>query len=251
MTRRSADTTDKLKLGSMALAYRWAMVVSSLSVAYLAGPELPGAARLTAIGPVAMSVLITAITYWRPASRWLFVTLAADIGVGVGCVVLTGGAESPFIFYLSAPLLRCAIHSWLAPMIAGTALVLAGLGLSHVADADGRATLPLAANELVVLLAGPWLVFLVVRQLRESAERQTLAAAGWRPVLDQDDLELIGLLRTGATYAAMAEDLGFSLETIKVRVSRLYRRIGAKNRTEALARAEELGIRSDPPKPGS
>lgn len=85
----------------------------------------------------------------------------------------------------------------------------------------------------------------VVKRLR-PLEAVTVAIGGLHPILDGDDADLLSRLRTGATYAEIAESLGYSVETVKVvRVARLYRRLGAANRTEAIARADAQLLREN------
>jgi DNA-binding CsgD family transcriptional regulator len=225
-------------LAPVALAYRWAVVVSSLAVAYIAELQDVAIAPSAALALLAMSLGITWISSQTAASHMLLPALMLDVAIGAGCVVLTGGVESPFIFYLSVPLLRCAMHTWLLPMGAGSVAVLAALGTIHLTDPDGRLTLLLGINEVAVLFAGPWLVFTIVKRLptRVSPAR----SVPWRPSLDADDRELLTLLRSGATYTTISETLGFSPDTIKARVARLYRRLGARNRTEAIAAADAV-----------
>jgi DNA-binding CsgD family transcriptional regulator len=232
------------ELAPLALLYRWVVVLSSLTVAYVAMSDVPVQARLAAAGPIMMSLTITLISYWPRASRWLLAALGLDIVVGTACVVATGGVESPFLFYLSAPLLRSAIMTWVVPMVVGSLGGVMSLVVIHSLDDNSRSTLLFATNELAVLLAGPWLVFAVVRRLG-AASHSVSALQEARPVLAPEDRDLLENLRTGATYAEIAESSGFSVETIKVRVARVYRRLGAANRAEAIARADALGLRKD------
>lgn len=224
------------ELGSVALTFRWAVVVSSLLVAYLSGFDHPILARYAAFGPILASIAISALSYRHPASRWLWFALVMDIVVGTGCVLLTGGAGSPFLAYLSVPLVRSAVHLWVAPLTLGSLVALVALAVIHVVDDDRPIMLFLAANEIVVILGAPWLVFAILHRVRGlSASADRSISRQWKSELSADDLELVDLLRTGATYAQIAESISLSMETVKVRVARLYRRLGARNRTEAIA----------------
>lgn len=50
------------------------------------------------------------------------------------------------------------------------------------------------------------------------------------------------MLAAGRSNQAIAVDLVVALDTVKKRVSHLLDKLGATNRTEAVARARELGL---------
>ena len=54
--------------------------------------------------------------------------------------------------------------------------------------------------------------------------------------------EVLGLLATGRTQTEIARELFVAPGTVKAHVNNIYRKLGARNRTEALARARELGL---------
>ena len=60
--------------------------------------------------------------------------------------------------------------------------------------------------------------------------------------LSERELEVLGLLATGKTNSEAARDLFVSVGTVKSHTGNIYRKLGAKNRTEALARAREVGL---------
>ena len=60
------------------------------------------------------------------------------------------------------------------------------------------------------------------------------------PHLSKRELEVLGLLAHGMTNRQIADQIGLSLETIKTHLERIFRRLGAADRTEAVA----LGFRS-------
>jgi DNA-binding NarL/FixJ family response regulator len=53
---------------------------------------------------------------------------------------------------------------------------------------------------------------------------------------------VLALLATGRTQTEIARDLFVAPGTVKAHVNNIYRKLGARNRTEALARARELGL---------
>ena len=60
--------------------------------------------------------------------------------------------------------------------------------------------------------------------------------------LSERELEVLDLLASGRTNSEVARDLFVSVGTVKSHTGNIYRKLGAKNRTEALARARELGV---------
>jgi LuxR family transcriptional regulator, maltose regulon positive regulatory protein len=56
------------------------------------------------------------------------------------------------------------------------------------------------------------------------------------------ELEVLGLLAAGRSNQRIAQELVVSLDTVKKHVSRVLDKLGAANRTEAVARARALGL---------
>jgi LuxR family maltose regulon positive regulatory protein len=56
------------------------------------------------------------------------------------------------------------------------------------------------------------------------------------------ELEVLGLVREGLSNKEIAERLTITLNTVKKHSSNLYGKLGVRSRTQAIARAEELGI---------
>jgi DNA-binding NarL/FixJ family response regulator len=73
------------------------------------------------------------------------------------------------------------------------------------------------------------------------------AAGGFSPAAEPDsrsfltprELEVLGAIGEGLTNKAIARKLGISLHTVKFHVESLFRKLDARTRTEALARAAE------------
>jgi len=56
------------------------------------------------------------------------------------------------------------------------------------------------------------------------------------------ELEVLGMVAAGGSNPAIAADLVVTLDTVKKHVGRVLGKLGAANRTEAVARARELGL---------
>lgn len=97
----------------------------------------------------------------------------------------------------------------------------------------------------IALIAGAFLVLGVVLGIRLTAPRklavgnpQAVAELGISP----RELAVLEQLAAGKSNKEIAEALGVSLNTVKTHVARLFEKLGAVRRTDAIARARELGI---------
>jgi LuxR family transcriptional regulator, maltose regulon positive regulatory protein len=72
----------------------------------------------------------------------------------------------------------------------------------------------------------------------------TAAVPGLVDPLTDRELEVLGLLAAGRSNQRIAEELVVTLDTVKKHVSHVMDKLGAANRTEAVARARELGLLS-------
>lgn len=62
--------------------------------------------------------------------------------------------------------------------------------------------------------------------------------------LSERELEVLAVLATGRTTAEAAGDLFISVGTVKSHTANIYRKLGARNRAEAISRARDLGLLS-------
>ncbi len=60
--------------------------------------------------------------------------------------------------------------------------------------------------------------------------------------LSERELEVLALLTSGRTNSEIARDLHVAVGTVKSHVNNIYRKLGARNRAEALARARDLRL---------
>ena len=82
---------------------------------------------------------------------------------------------------------------------------------------------------------------MTVRALR-ARHRAGAAEAGARPALSRGEIELLSLLRGRESNAEIAATLGVSVNTVKTRLARLYRKAGVGGRNELLRVALETGL---------
>jgi LuxR family transcriptional regulator, maltose regulon positive regulatory protein len=69
-----------------------------------------------------------------------------------------------------------------------------------------------------------------------------VVVAGLVEPLTERELEVLGLLAAGAPNRAIAKQLVVTLDTVKRHVSNLFSKLEVANRTQAVARARELGL---------
>jgi ATP/maltotriose-dependent transcriptional regulator MalT len=60
--------------------------------------------------------------------------------------------------------------------------------------------------------------------------------------LSERELEVLSILASGKTNSEVAGDLFVSVGTVKSHTGNIYRKLGARNRAEALNRARQLGL---------
>ena len=65
---------------------------------------------------------------------------------------------------------------------------------------------------------------------------------GLAEALTARELEVLGMLAAGKSNRAIAGELVVTLDTVKKHVGHVMDKLGAANRTEAGARARELGL---------
>ena len=75
-----------------------------------------------------------------------------------------------------------------------------------------------------------------------GAEVPVIAVPGMVEQLTTRELEVLGLLATGRSNQAIAAELVVAIDTVKKHVTHVLEKLGATNRTEAVARARELDL---------
>jgi LuxR family maltose regulon positive regulatory protein len=92
--------------------------------------------------------------------------------------------------------------------------------------------------------AGRISVSYLARLLAAVAQEATAPAADERlpEPLSERELEVLALIAAGNSNKEIARKLYVSTGTVKTHINRLYRKLGARSRTQAIARARELDL---------
>jgi NarL family two-component system response regulator LiaR len=72
--------------------------------------------------------------------------------------------------------------------------------------------------------------------------RQTRDASGMRAVLTSREIQILELVGVGLTVKQVATRLRLSPRTVEAHLAKLYRKLGVRNRVQALSRAASLGL---------
>ena len=72
--------------------------------------------------------------------------------------------------------------------------------------------------------------------------RQTREVSVSRTQLTDREIEILGYVALGLSVKQVATRLGLSPRTVETHLSKLYRKLGARNRVQALSRAAALGL---------
>jgi two-component system response regulator DesR len=115
-------------------------------------------------------------------------------------------------------------------------LLLSGAGaispaVARAAGASGFVSKDLGATDIVKAVR---MVALGMEVFGRTDERAT--------GLSGREREVIGLIATGATNREIAERLYLSPHTVKEHTSTIYRKLGVRNRAEAVKKAQRLGV---------
>ena len=101
---------------------------------------------------------------------------------------------------------------------------------------------PATAGMAMGFLARVQLAFAPVQTANGSGRPVVPAVSGLVEQLTSRELEVLDMLAAGRSNQAIAAQLVVSLDTVKKHVSHLLGKLGAANRTEAVARARHLGL---------
>ena len=114
---------------------------------------------------------------------------------------------------------------------------------AHLLLGEDEQAAALCAEVEHLLLIRPRLGTLVgqAAEVRRAAARRE-APDGWTDTLTAAELRLLPLLTTHLSFREIADRLFVSRNTVKTQAISVYRKLGASSRSEAVARAEALGL---------
>jgi LuxR family transcriptional regulator, maltose regulon positive regulatory protein len=135
------------------------------------------------------------------------------------------------------PLLTRALP-WLAVQ---TLLELAKVSLA-LEDASGARTLCLEADDVLHQREDLGTLVAETDALRAELADAPRQVSGWASTLTAAELRLLPLLTTHLSFREIAERLFVSRNTVKTQAISVYRKLDATSRSEAIARAIELGL---------
>jgi LuxR family transcriptional regulator, maltose regulon positive regulatory protein len=157
-----------------------------------------------------------------------------------GLALDAGGDEQGALSALAEALALAAPEGWLRVFVDEGAPMARLLGRLAAASATGQVTTAaLPADYLAGLLAGFDRAGLPVLA---RPRRGGAMVAGMIEPMSARELEVLGLLAAGKPNQAIAEELVVTLETVKSHVAHILGKLGVTNRTQAVARARELGL---------
>jgi DNA-binding NarL/FixJ family response regulator len=117
-----------------------------------------------------------------------------------------------------------------------------GAGAHGYIPKDARATELLQAIRTVAAggaAVDPMVTSRVLEQYRRLSAREDALAAGF---LTERETEILRLLAAGASNRSIAQRLYLSEQTVKNNLSGIYQKLGASNRTSAVAIARRKGL---------
>lgn len=134
---------------------------------------------------------------------------------------------------------------WQTVLIYGALLALGVLGLQwlelQLLVRTHPAEVYFALFALGCMALGGW-VAMRLFQRPPPATPELDPVARERLGISEREFEVLGLLAAGRSNKEIARTLAVSPNTVKTHVARLFEKLGARRRTEAILRARELGM---------
>lgn len=88
----------------------------------------------------------------------------------------------------------------------------------------------------------PGIARMVLNRMRSPGAGRTRAAAESRSGLTDREIDVLGLIARGYTYAEIAAQLNISPHTVTSHIKNSYRKLAARSGAEAVTRAAALGV---------
>lgn len=208
-------------------SFRWGALLIGLSASVLGDLHASDAGRSALGGALVAGVLATAVSAPRLGeARLLFrAAIVIELLAAIALIATTDAAFSPFVLAAASPLVAAALSD--RPLLVALSAVVL-VGVPYAALLDPVRGIPVTIHATAVVLAVPWLSLAALSGTEPVRPRKQGRA------LSGDERTLLEQLAEGLTYAQIAEHHDVSVETVKVRVARLYRHLGASNRHEAV-----------------
>jgi LuxR family transcriptional regulator, maltose regulon positive regulatory protein len=165
------------------------------------------------------------------------ILFAARARVALAAGRAAGARENVLSAQRLRPLLTRALP-WLAVQ---TLLELAKVSLA-LEDASGARTLCLEADDVIHQRRDLGTLVAETDALRAELADAPRRVSGWASTLTAAELRLLPLLTTHLSFREIAERLFVSRNTVKTQAISVYRKLDATSRSEAIARAIELGL---------
>ena len=111
-----------------------------------------------------------------------------------------------------------------------------------LADRAGARTLMREVDDVLVRRPGLGTLMGEAEALRVQLSKAHRSGAAGASALTAAELRLLPLLATHLSLPEIARELFLSRNTIKTQANSIYRKLGASTRSQAVARARELGL---------
>jgi DNA-binding NarL/FixJ family response regulator len=216
-------STLTLRDWQLVTAFRWFVLMGGTTTTVLADLH-PGPGWRIALA-VAVTVAISSTIGSRPrfaGQGRLMVLAGLELAAAIALIASNDGSAPAYALFAASPLLTIAVLGSYQHLAVFTVAAVVGVDAITFLHVGGGIFAALHASAVVIAI--PWLVIFA---------RQPPTTRNARLLTDADG-KLLDLLERGLTYAQIAESTGVSSETVKVRVARLYRRLGVGSRHEAV-----------------
>jgi LuxR family maltose regulon positive regulatory protein len=170
-----------------------------------------------------------------------YVPAALHLAASARLALESGQAASARKFLVGAMRMRAYMSRAIPWFGVQTRLQLARAHL-NLADVDGARTLIREADDVMQHRPALGTLSQQARELRTQMSNVTSVGAGWASTLTAAELRLLPLLTTHLSFREIAERLFVSRNTVKSQAISVYRKLDASSRSEAIARAVELGL---------
>lgn len=221
-------------VGRIALAYRLIALVLGVVSILIADQSADALPRL-AVPAVLVTAGLVSFLQLRGLLRGqlLILVLVIDVLAAGACVAWTGGESSTFVLYLVASPLAAALMAGPAPA-AAIGLMAVGVYLAAVRFATGGSGMP-SLEDIGFLVAVPAVSGTIIHFAHFGA---AWPAGGYLAMphdrLEAEDRLILERLQQGMTYRQIGIETMQSASTVKVKVQRLYRRLGVATREQAV-----------------